>query len=59
MTAYFNDITAPHDHRKVLLVSQNNKYFCESQEHELREVGFKTYFCDSCRKTYMGPIMGR
>ena len=59
MTAYFNDITAQHDQKLVLLHSKNNKYYCESQEHEIREVEFMTYFCDSCKKLYMGPVMAK
>lgn len=57
MTAYFNDITAQHNQKKVLLYSENGKYYCESKEHKIREVDFMTYVCDSCRKTYMGPLM--
>jgi hypothetical protein len=56
MTVYFQDRTNRFNPREVILYSKNSQYYCESQQHLIKEITPYTFVCNECIKEYMGPV---
>lgn len=56
MTGYFNDMTNRFDSKQVLLQSKNGQYYCENN-HPIQKVTNSIFFCNQCKKEYMGPLL--
>lgn len=56
MSAFFQDTTNQFNPKKVILYSKNGQYYCESQQHLIKEVAPNIFRCIECKKEYMGPL---